>query len=148
MQLSWFVLSMSAAIMWGLQYVLLQRSLETLSAPQALFIIWAIGSVVLGFICYFNGELTGIVDKAKTVPLWAFGGMIFIGITANLAILKSVQMSNAALAAVIEISYPVFTVFFAWLLLGHQAFTWSFILGGSLIMIGSYIIARFGGSVI
>lgn len=143
MQISWVTMSIAAAGFWGLNYVLEQRAMAALSPQQLLLIISLFAFVTLACYCAYSGELATIPAKARDTPFWALGGVMVISLAANFSILKSIELSNASLAAIIEISYPIFTVLFAWLLLGQNNLTWSFALGGSLIMLGTYIVARF-----
>lgn len=143
MQLSWIVLSISAAALWGLNYVLEQRAMASLSPQQLLLIVSTFAAVFLACYCAYSGELATLPAKARDVPIWALGGVVLVSLAANFSILKSIELANASLAAIIEISYPLFTVLFAWLLLGQNHLSWSFALGGGLIMLGTYVVARF-----
>lgn len=143
MQMSWVALSVTAAALWGLNYVLEQRAMASLSPQQLLLMIASFSVVALTCYCAYSGELTSIPAKAREIPFWALGGVMIISLAANFSILKSIQLANASLAAIIEISYPFFTVLFAWLLLGQNNLSWSFALGGGLIMLGTYIVARY-----
>jgi len=66
------------------------------------------------------------------------------GVAANYLISRSIQASNATLAGLIELAYPVFTVAFTWLLFGHNHLTPAVAFGGLLIMAGAAVIGLAG----
>ena len=55
---------------------------------------------------------------------------------ANLMILRSIQLSNATLASIVEITYPLFTVAFSYMLFRTNTLNWDVAFGGTLIFIG------------
>jgi len=62
----------------------------------------------------------------------------------NLLIFCSIQAGkNATLAALVELCYPIFTVFFTWFLFQQNHLTPSVIVGGTLIFAGIIIISYF-----
>jgi drug/metabolite transporter (DMT)-like permease len=62
---------------------------------------------------------------------------------ANVLVALSIQSKNATLASLIEISYPLFIILFAWLLFREHAINLSVVVGGGLIMIGVGVIYYF-----
>lgn len=68
----------------------------------------------------------------------------FVYIVASLLILKSISASNAALAAIIESCYPIFTVIFAFVLFGEIQLNLISALGYVLILCGIIIVKVYG----
>ena len=67
---------------------------------------------------------------------WLMLGLILINAFANLTIMLSIQQKNATLAGMVEISYPLFTAFFAWLILREVQVNMGTWLGAGLIFAG------------
>ena len=62
--------------------------------------------------------------------------------SAGMLIFLSIQAKNATLSSLIEISYPLFTAFFAWALFRQATLNMATIIGAALIFIGVLIVAR------
>ena len=138
----WFVLSLIAALFWGLNYVSAERLLGKISA-FTLVTLELLGTLVAMLIL---GIARGsFLTDARTISndhtLWAFlvlsVGSFALG---NLAIVLSVAAKNATLAGLVEISYPLFIVLFSWLLLGTTHLTRPVLLGAALILAGVTVI--------
>ncbi len=52
----------------------------------------------------------------------------------------AIKNTSAVYAAFSEISYPLFTLLFLFLFFGIRHFDWTILAGGSLVMIGSFIL--------
>lgn len=79
-----------------------------------------------------SNQLLGLV-VAETIVLML--AEVFIGL--------SITNKNATLAGLIEISYPVFIILFAYLLFKENQLSISAAAGGSLIFLGIFIIYYF-----
>ncbi len=137
----WFWYAISASILWGIGYVINQLLMRNFSAIEILLFESFI--ILLIFIPYFifTGQLKPTLIKLldwKIVLLILAGSFIYI--CAAIFILKSIGSSNATLAAIIEASYPIFTMFFAYILIGEVQFTISTIIGCLLIISGLVVV--------
>ena len=137
-QIHWLFYAALAAAFWGLNYVLEEKLLETFSVLQMLFFSSSFITVLMGGYCYFFGLLPGR-NFLRTVHKRWLVIMMVSHVAAIYLILLSIQMAAAHQAAIVEISYPLFTVLFTWLLFKVKIH-WSFFVGGGLILGGSYII--------
>ena len=137
----WFWYALSASILWGVSYVKNQYILKHFTVIQVLFfesIFFLL--VFLPYLAY-TGQLK---DMAIKLQNWKLFGMLLAGsiiyVVAVGCIFKSITASNASLAAVVEAAYPIFTMFFAYLLLGEIQFTLMTLVGTGFIITGLIII--------
>ncbi len=139
----WFIYALTAAVLWGVGYVLAEKLLKGGIGPA--FLMFASGTVTLPL--YFllalylgqfksgievlladNGKLILVIVSALTVLGGTF--LVFLGISEK----------NATLVNLIEISYPFFTFIFAWLILREVQLSWETAVGGLLIFSGITLI--------
>lgn len=139
----WFIYALSAAVMWGLGYVLSEKLLRFGMTPAFMMIVanLLMLPLLIGLVVYM-GE-----TKQQISLLFGSKGMIFLTcamslliIGGNFLILTSINEKNATLASLIEISYPLFTCFFAWLILKETQINWAQAAGGLLIFSGVCLI--------
>lgn len=94
---------------------------------------------------FFLGDLRGdvgvLVSSKKTLLLVGVGTFTFIA--AEFLIGLSIQSKNAALAGLIEVSYPIFIVFFTTVFIGEAEINQMTFLGGLLILIGVFLVSYF-----
>ncbi len=141
---TWFFMALAAAVSWGLAYTLLDKILRTtpFDSQLLLFSLCLIQAVVLGIALVAKGGVAEMVSKSnislQTVGLFAICATAFIA--GNLLVFHSIQLKNAVLVNLIEITYPVFTFLFTWLLLRDSALTIHTAIGGMMIMGGVAII--------
>ena len=136
-EILWVIVALSASALWGLIYVLDKRVLDSFSVLELLTIYYgfsALASVGL-LMCTTRGR--GLVEKLS-IPenfKWMAWTTVLVFI-ANLLIVLSIHLSNATLVALVEISYPLFTVLFSCWLLKTNTLTWDVAIGGALILSG------------
>jgi drug/metabolite transporter (DMT)-like permease len=140
MSIPWYVAATGAAIVWGIHYPLIDFAMKRLSVYGVLLI-----SVlpVLFLMPVFLRDLTRDVDTFKLLPRNEQWLIAAIGLTSTLGavlLYLSVSSKNATLASIIEITYPVFVVLFAYLLFRQVHINTSVILGGLMILVGAGMI--------
>jgi len=140
----WFLYAVAAAVLWGLNYTLTERLLKSLSTATVLLAA-ALGglvvSVTMGLVGGgFRRDLALLASGGREA--WWLAASVAVYLTANLCILASVRGSNATLAAVVETTYPLFTVVFAWLLFREMQATPATLLGAVLIIAGVACVLR------
>jgi drug/metabolite transporter (DMT)-like permease len=140
----WFFYAVAAAVLWGLNYTLTERLLKSLSTATVLLAA-ALGglvvSVTMGLVGGgFRRDLALLASGGREA--WWLAASVAVYLTANLCILASVRGSNATLAAVVETTYPLFTVVFAWLLFREMQATSGTLLGAVLIIAGVACVLR------
>ncbi len=130
-----------AAACYGIGYLILEKAVAGVNLATLYFTGASLGIVIS--ICYaFWQNETISYSFAKETP-----SLLLILISATLATgmgwiftTNAVKNTSAVYAAMGEVSYPLFTVLFAFLFFGVRYFDWTVLLGGALIMIGSFIL--------
>ena len=139
----WFILAITAAMLWGASYAISGRLLLSISVPSLLFFTSAVSTVVmLAFALLsqrFTSDVHALLDSKNLLLL--LGAAIATYILANAAISYSIAGRNATLAAAIEIAYPFFTAFAAWIFFAEKQFNTATLFGGLLIFTGATIIS-------
>jgi drug/metabolite transporter (DMT)-like permease len=134
----WIIYAISASVFWGMNYTVTEQVLKRISMP-AVYIASALALLLFGI-------TAGLA--AKTLPqdwdvlkkggddtkLFLISALIFV--IADVFILLSIKAKNATMAGMIEITYPLFTAFFAWIFFRQAQMNWSTLLGGLLIISG------------
>ncbi len=141
--MSWFIYALSASVVWGLGYVLSEKVMQDGVSPSFIMIVSCVISLPLYFlISYFDGNFKASVDVtlSKSSVLWMLIVMSVLVVGGNFLILMSVAEKNATLASIIEITYPIFTLFFAWLILKEVQINLLGLLGSALIFAGVIVV--------
>jgi drug/metabolite transporter (DMT)-like permease len=139
----WFVYALSAAVIWGVSYAASGRVIERGVSPIVFFTLYAAVGLLMGL------SAMAVTGKLTTFPLeiraigkdwtWLAIAVITSGIGA-LLIYMAIGEKNATVASLIEISYPVFVAFFAWLFFRETQFNLMTVLGGALIIGGVAVV--------
>ncbi len=140
MSIPWYVTAIGAAIIWGIHYPLIDFAMKRLSVYTVLLI-----SVlpVLFLMPVFIRDLARDVDVFKLLPTNEQWLVAAIGLTSTLGavlLYLSVNSKNATLASLIEITYPLFVVFFAYIFFRQVHVNTSVILGGLMILLGAGLV--------
>ncbi len=142
---TWFIYAIMAAAAWGLGYVLDERILNSGVSPITLVLIQAIIALPLYLtICGKFGFSTSdfqLIYSDKWILFYTILAALCI-VGGNYFILLSLSEKNATLTSIVEISYPLFIVFFSWLLFRESHLNLSVAMGGVLIFSGVIIILR------
>ena len=88
--------------------------------------------------CFFNK-----LFLVKPLFYITLSGVVYI--VATLLILKSITVSNASVAAAIESSYPIFTIFFVYIFLNEYQLNFMQLIGCLLIISGIIMIKFYTG---
>jgi len=142
----WWVFSIIAAVLWGFHFNLVVKVSSVLPkdiyTPLTIFVITSVSILLL---------LPVIHVKVFTnlLTLWHAGNdirisvvvLIFTAIMAANLLYIAMQLSpNATVAALLDITYPVFIAIVAWLLYRENHLDWSVLAGGALIFTGAMLI--------
>lgn len=137
----WFWYALYASVLWGVGYVINQILMKTLNSIEIIvlesFVILLVFIPWLVFTENWKATIIKLSD-IKIVLLVLAGSTIYI--TAAIFILKSIGAGNATLAAIIEASYPIFTMLFAYILLREIQFSVYTIVGCAFIITGLIIV--------
>ena len=138
--MTWWIYGLIGALVWGLHYNLVGKAL-TVASPITVLIIQLLPLIVI-LPLYFSTFLTDLKQiylSTMDIKISSIV-MIFTNIIASLALYKAIEGSNATLASLIEISYPVFVALFAIILFKENHLDWSTVIGGLLVLSGTAII--------
>lgn len=141
----WIIFALGASIMWGLTYVVNEQVYKKISVITSLAITTLATGIVMLLIAYganfLKRDLQVIADSRKLLFLIIAETIILI--LAEVLIGFSITSKNATLAGLIEISYPIFIVLFAYLLFRQNQLSASTAVGGAFIFVGVFIIYYF-----
>lgn len=137
-----YVYALLAAVGWGLVYALEQRVL-TFASPALVLVMNSICAIVVlvPFLLTRTSEVSAALRPGA--PLWFLIGVSLLVAFTNLLILHSIKELNAATAAIIEVSYPLFVGLASFFLFGFKP-TLPFLVGGLLILAGVIVIVLSG----
>lgn len=134
----WIVYAITAAVLWGLSYTMTEQVMKKLSAMSVMFFC-SLGGAIFALVA---GLLLGSfkkdweVIKNASAELKLLGVCVAVVMIANVFILLSIKAKNATMAGMIEITYPLFTAIFAWVLFKEAQMTTGTLIGFVLIVTG------------
>ena len=101
-------------------------------------------SLAVGLLISLSGRWPATIlelRQARPEILWLVIA-VAAATAAGLLIFMSIEAKNATVASLIEVTYPLFTAFFAWVLFRQTTLNTATIIGGLLIFAGVLIVAR------
>jgi len=144
----WIAYAMAASLLWGISYTVNEQLMKKISIAGVLLT----GSVGMFLFALATGLATGVfskdiavVKKGGTTGLLIANVLVYV--VANLFILLATKSKNATMAAMIEISYPLFTALFAYLIFKEVQFNTGTLAGAALVMAGVCCIYYFGKNI-
>ena len=140
MQLPWYIAALGAALVWGMHYPLIDFAMKRISVYSVLLL-----SVLPVFLVMplFMRQLGEDVVTVVQLPVAERLLVLVVGITSTLGamfVYLAIDSKNATLASLIEISYPIFVVLFAWLFFRQSHLNASVIIGGLMVLVGAGIV--------
>ncbi len=139
----WLVYALSASIIWGISYAASGRAIERGVSPLVFFTLYAAVGAVMGLgTLAATGKIATFPEEIRGVGkdwVWLVVAVITSGVGA-LLIYMAIGEKNATLASLIEISYPLFVAFFAWLFFRETQFNAATAAGAVLILSGVAVV--------
>jgi drug/metabolite transporter (DMT)-like permease len=135
----WIVYALAAAIIWGISYAASGRVIERGMTPLVFFFLYTLfGAAAAAAALALAGKTGTLFSEFRALGSDWVGLLVAVVSSAAGALLIFIAIAekNATLASLIEISYPFFVAFFAWLFFRDTQFSWPTILGGLLILGG------------
>lgn len=139
----WIIFAITAAVFWGLTYVMQEFLFRYISVTTYLTLISYFTFITLGLAGLYNDTLIQDVrtiltsNKLASIVILAIG----IYIIAEICIAYSILGKNASLAGLIEVSYPIFIILFSQIIFKQSHMSLTTIFAGMLIMSGVIIIS-------
>jgi drug/metabolite transporter (DMT)-like permease len=140
MNIAWYVTALGAALVWGIHYPLVDFALKRISVFSVLLMTVL---PILLLMPLFLRDVARDLDTFRLLPGTEQGMIAAIGLTSLLGavlLYLSIAGKNATLASLIEITYPVFVAFFAYVMFRHIHLNASVIVGGLLVIAGAGLI--------
>ena len=140
MNIPWYVTALGAALVWGIHYPLVDFALKRISVFSVLLLTVI---PVLLLMPLFLRDLARDLDTVRSLPVGEQGIIAAIGLTSlsgAVLLYVSIAGKNATLASLIEITYPVFVAFFAYVMFRHIHLNASVVIGGLLVIAGAGLI--------
>ncbi|MCW8407712.1 DMT family transporter [Legionella sp. PATHC035] len=138
----WFTFAIFAAILWGFNYALAEKILNSISPITLLALEMTIGAVLFTCISFFT------TMKRDVALLTTDSGLLLLTVAeiaivlvASYFIATSISLKNATIAGIVELTYPIFTIIFTWFLFNQVHVNLSVIIGGLFIFIGILVIS-------
>jgi drug/metabolite transporter (DMT)-like permease len=142
----WLIYALAAAVIWGINYAVSGRLLERGVSPQALFFVDLVfGAAAVGAVITLTGRWSATVAQVRGLSAGDFAWLLVAvaaSTAAGLLIFLSIGAKNATLASLIEVTYPLFTAFFAWVLFRQATLNTDTVVGAVLIFVGVVVVAR------
>jgi len=144
-RMSWLLYALAAAVIWGVNYAVSGRLLERGISPQTLFLVDLIfGLMAMATLIGLTGKWHSTfaeLQGARADIAWLIVAAV-AATSAGMLIFLSIEAKNATLSSLIEVTYPLFTAFFAWALFRQTTINLATIIGAALIFAGVLIVAR------
>lgn len=138
----WFIYAVLASILWGLNYALAEKILYRISPISLLTIEMWLGAILFTAIAYFTTLKKDIAILASDhLILWLTIAEALVVLVAGFFIAASIHLKDATVAGIIELTYPLFTIFFTWFFFNELHVNSSVVIGGILIFLGVLIIS-------
>lgn len=140
MQLPWYVAALGAAITWGIYYPLVDMALKRISVYSVILLSMI---PVLLVMPLFLKTVNNDIETVKSLPTseqWTIAALGLIGLFGEVMVYLAITGKNATLASLIEMTYPVFVVLFAYVFYRQMHVTASVFIGGLMILIGAGLI--------
>ena len=139
----WFFCALGTSILWGLGYAVSDKIMRDSFHP--LFLMVVTGFLYLGFsliAAYFSNNLKEGVQQIMNDPM-SLAGLLTNAVCIVLGsflIYYAINLKNATAVNPIEMTYPVFTLIFAYILMREVQLNGAIFAGGILVFAGVALI--------
>jgi len=146
--MSWIVFPILSSILWGLFYAVTGEIVKRMSIFSAISYYSLILSCIFFAIAYFNNSVVSDwnVLKGDNKALLYIIILALSGAAGYFCMFTGVKMKTSTAVAVIEVSYPLFTALFTWIIFRENHLSFGLIFGGILIASGILCVMHFDES--
>ena len=140
MHIPWYIAALGAAITWGIYYPLVDMALKRISLYSV--VLLSMIPVLLAMPLFIR-TLSNDIETVKALPVseqWVIVSLGLIGLFGEVMVYLAISGKNATLASLIEMTYPLFVVIFAYLFYRQLHVNTSVFVGGLMILVGAGII--------
>jgi len=128
-----------AAMFYGLAFAFTEKALKLVNISTYLMLSGATGLAVAAAFVLFKGQSVSFEFTNNSKSLAIVATAILAPSLGWLFTAFAIKSTSASYAAFAEISYPLFTVLFLFLFFGMRTLDWTLLVGGLLIMSGSFL---------
>ncbi len=140
MSLPWYIAALGAAVTWGIYYPLVDMALKRISLFSVILLSMVPVILVLPL---FLRTVSEDIETVKSLPAseqWVIVSLGLIGLFGEVMVYLAISGKNATLASLIEMTYPLFVVLFAYLFYRQMQVNASVFVGGLMILVGAGLI--------
>jgi len=140
MHIPWYLAALGAAVTWGIYYPLVDMALKRISLYSVILLSMI---PVLLVMPMFLKTVSDDIETVKALPAseqWVIAVLGLIGLFGEVMVYLAITGKNATLASLIEMTYPVFVVLFAYIFYRQMHVTASVFVGGLMILMGAGLI--------
>ena len=140
MHIPWYLAALGAAVTWGVYYPLVDMALKRISLFSVILL-----SMIPVFLALplFLKTVSNDIETVKLLPAseqWIIYSLGLIGLFGEVMVYLAITGKNATLASLIEMTYPIFVVLFAYVFYRQMHVTASVFVGGLMVLVGSGLI--------
>lgn len=128
-----------AAMFYGLAFAFTEKALKLVDISTYLILGALAGVAMASSLVVLRGQPLSFDFINNTKSLAVVAVAVLAPSFGWLFTMFAIKTTSASYAAFAEISYPLFTVLFLALFFGLRTLDWTIILGGALIMGGSFL---------
>lgn len=134
----WLVYALASAVLWGLNYAIFGYLLASKQVNGYLMLLVASAASVVTYVAVMLVQREpGSWAKALDPNVWPLLTLqTVVMVLANIFTFYAIRGSNATVASLVEITYPLFVGLFAWWLFHESHLSVGSIIGAILIFIG------------
>ena len=139
----WFFCALGTAVMWGFGYALSEKVMKDSFHPLFIMVVTGFLYLTLSLVvAYFTNNLkSGFQTIANNPTSLISVSLVSLSVVVgSFLILYAISLKNATMVNLIEITYPVFTLIFAYIIMKEVQITPATLIGGLLIFTGIGII--------
>jgi len=136
-------LAVLAAVVWGIEYAVADQLLKKFSAVQFTILTSALSlglSILFGMILKDEQPLFSLPKELSTRDHGLMLLYIVADVITTFLIVFAIKQSNATVASMVEISYPLFVALFSWLLFKENTINSWTIVGFTFVLLGVGVI--------
>lgn len=128
-----------AAMCYGMAFAFMEKALKITNISTYMCLSALAGICVMFTVIKIKGEPLSFDFLTDKVNIAIVLTAVFAPTLGWLFTMFAIKTTSASYAAFAEISYPLFTLVFLFVFFGLRSVNWTVLMGGALIMLGSFI---------
>jgi drug/metabolite transporter (DMT)-like permease len=139
----WLFPAVGSSLLWGMDYAVAERLLDRINPVTSLFYTSVVCVAIFGVFgrSTIRNDTQLLLDDPSAVFFLIF--VCATGVFANYFTSVAIQLENATVVSMVEISYPLYVMIFSWIVFGQKdVFTTNNVTGGLLIIAGIWFLSR------